>query len=75
MNDDSGWEGRVAALWERIDDLGAEEFRERIAALAAERGDTDAAAVFEVGAAHDTTGPPLEAVRHNTRALELGLNR
>lgn len=73
MNDDNGWEGRVAALWERIDDLGGEEFRERMAALAAERGDEDAAAVFEAGAAHDSTGQPVEAVRHYTRALELGL--
>ncbi|MFE5791859.1 tetratricopeptide repeat protein [Streptomyces sp. NPDC056503] len=78
MNDepgsDSGWEGRVAALWERIDDHGPEEFRERIAALAAERGDEDAAAVFERGAAHDSTGQPVEAVRYYRRALELGLS-
>ncbi|MER5738037.1 tetratricopeptide repeat protein [Streptomyces sp. NPDC002262] len=77
MNDEagtgSGWEERVAALWERIDAYGPEEFRERIAALAGERGDEDAAAVFELGAAHDSTGLPVEAVRYYRRALDLGL--
>ncbi|MFF9339917.1 MULTISPECIES: tetratricopeptide repeat protein [unclassified Streptomyces] len=71
---DGGWEERVAALWERIDAYGPEEFRERIAALAGERGGEDAAAVFELGAAHDSTGQPVEAVRHYRRALDLGLS-
>ncbi|MFJ6424809.1 tetratricopeptide repeat protein [Streptomyces hydrogenans] len=70
----AGWEERVAALWERIDAYGPEEFRERIAELAGERGDEDAAAVFERGAAHDSTGLPVEAVRYYRRALDLGLN-
>ncbi|MER8040384.1 tetratricopeptide repeat protein [Streptomyces hydrogenans] len=69
----AGWEERVAALWERIDAYGPEEFRERIAELAGERGDEDAAAVFERGAAHDSTGLPVEAVRYYRRALDLGL--
>ncbi|MFJ6408451.1 tetratricopeptide repeat protein [Streptomyces hydrogenans] len=69
----AGWEERVAALWERIDAYGPEEFRERIAELAGERGDEDAVGVFERGAAHDSTGLPVEAVRYYRRALDLGL--
>ncbi|MGW6540855.1 tetratricopeptide repeat protein [Streptomyces sp. NPDC055051] len=69
----AGWEERVAALWETIDAYGPEDFRARIAELAAERGDGDAPALFELGAAHDSTGLPAEAVTYYRRALELGL--
>ncbi|GGY74920.1 tetratricopeptide repeat protein [Streptomyces omiyaensis] len=71
---DGGWEERVAALWTEIDAHGPEEFRERVAVLAAERGDDDAVAAFELGAAHDSTGMPEEAVAHYRRALGLGLS-
>ncbi|MFE6224552.1 tetratricopeptide repeat protein [Streptomyces sp. NPDC057854] len=77
MNDEragaTGWEERVAALWEQIDTYAPEDFRARIAALAAERGDDDAPALFEQGAAHDSTGLPAEAVALYERALGLGL--
>ncbi|MET9350067.1 tetratricopeptide repeat protein [Streptomyces termitum] len=71
--EEAGWEERVAALWERIDTHAPEEFRERIAALAAERPEDDPAALFERGAAHDSTGQPAEAVELYRRALGLGL--
>ncbi|WP_282695680.1 tetratricopeptide repeat protein [Streptomyces sp. CC208A] len=71
---DDGWEGRVAALWEKIDAYGPEDFRTRIAELAAERPEDDAAALFERGAAHDSTGLPVEAVRYYERALARGLS-
>ncbi|WP_395364723.1 tetratricopeptide repeat protein [Streptomyces sp. YH02] len=66
------WERRVAALWERLDTYEPADFRARAAALAAERPD-DAAALFELGAAHDSTGEPEEAVRLYRRALDQGL--
>ncbi|MFF6793366.1 tetratricopeptide (TPR) repeat protein [Streptomyces filamentosus] len=70
---DAGWEERIAALWEELDAYGPEEFRDRVDRLAAERGEDDAAALFERGAAHDSTGLPEEAVAYYRRALDLGL--
>ncbi|ALO11660.1 TPR repeat protein [Streptomyces venezuelae] len=67
------WERRVAALWERPDDHEPADFRAAVAALAAERADDDPAALFELGAAHDSTGLPAEAVRLYERALDHGL--
>ncbi|WP_328942001.1 tetratricopeptide repeat protein [Streptomyces sp. NBC_00250] len=64
------WERRVAALWERLDAHEPADFRARVAALAAERPADDAAALFEQGAAHDSTGEPEEAVRFYRRALD-----
>ncbi|MFE2559237.1 tetratricopeptide repeat protein [Streptomyces sp. NPDC059352] len=72
-SDPQDWERRVAALWERFDDHEPEEFRARVAALAAERPADDAAALFELGAAHDSTGLPEEAVDLYHRALDRGL--
>ncbi|GHG31892.1 tetratricopeptide repeat protein [Streptomyces zaomyceticus] len=71
--DPNGWEDRVAALWERIDSHEPADFRARVAALAAERPADDAPALFEQGAAHDSTGLPEEAVGFYRRALDSGL--
>ncbi|MFE7599138.1 tetratricopeptide repeat protein [Streptomyces sp. NPDC057494] len=73
MTNDHDWETRLAALWERLDDHEPADFRARVAALAAERPADDPAAVFEQGAAHDSTGMPEEAVAHYRQALDLGL--
>ncbi|MFF0478190.1 tetratricopeptide repeat protein [Streptomyces sp. NPDC004284] len=73
MTNDHDWEARVTALWERLDEHEPADFRARVAELAAERSSDDAAAVFELGAAHDSTGMPEEAVVHYRRALDLGL--
>ncbi|MFF5765627.1 tetratricopeptide repeat protein [Streptomyces tanashiensis] len=73
MTNDHDWETRVTALWERLDDHEPADFRARFAALAAERPADDPAALFEQGAAHDSTGMPEEAVTFYRRALDLGL--
>ncbi|MEU7390687.1 tetratricopeptide repeat protein [Streptomyces tanashiensis] len=73
MTNDHDWETRVTALWERLDDHEPADFRARVAALAAERPADDPAALFEQGAAHDSTGMPEEAVTFYRRALGLGL--
>ncbi|MFD8206137.1 tetratricopeptide repeat protein [Streptomyces sp. NPDC059695] len=73
MTNDHDWETRVAALWERLDDHEPDDFRARVADLAAERPADDPAAVFEQAAAHDSTGMPEEAVARYRRALDLGL--
>ncbi|MFC9701795.1 tetratricopeptide repeat protein [Streptomyces sp. NPDC056943] len=73
MTTDQAWEQRVAALWERLDDHEPADFRALVAALAAERPAGDAAALFEQGAAHDSTGLPEEAVEFYLRALDSGL--
>ncbi|MFE0640777.1 tetratricopeptide repeat protein [Streptomyces sp. NPDC058877] len=73
MTNDRDWESRIAALWEHLDDHEPADFRARVAELAAERSADDAAAVFERGAAHDSTGMPEEAVTLYRRALDLGL--
>ncbi|APE24691.1 MULTISPECIES: tetratricopeptide repeat protein [Streptomyces] len=74
MTNDHDWEHRVAALWERLDAYEPADFRARVAALAAERPDDDPAALFEQGAAHDSTGEPEEAVRFYRRALDRRLS-
>ncbi|HEY9373529.1 tetratricopeptide repeat protein [Streptomyces sp.] len=67
------WDDRVAALWAAIDAHDPADFRARIAELAAERPADDAPALFEQGAAHDSTGLPEQAVELYRRALDLGL--
>ncbi|MGW0121415.1 tetratricopeptide repeat protein [Streptomyces sp. NPDC003327] len=73
MTNPHDWDQRVAALWERLDEHEPAAFRARIAALAAELPEDDAVALFEQGAAHDSTGEPAEAVRLYQRALDRGL--
>ncbi|WP_418959700.1 tetratricopeptide repeat protein [Streptomyces tritici] len=67
------WDDRVAALWAALDAYEPADFRARVAELAAERPADDAPALFEQGAAHDSTGLPAEAVAYYRRALDLGL--
>ena len=67
------WEERLADLWAALDELDEEAFLARIDALTAERGDDDAIALFERGAARDSTGHSDLAVPLYQRALELGL--
>ncbi|MFF6778695.1 tetratricopeptide repeat protein [Streptomyces sp. NPDC012637] len=74
-NDTNGWEQRLAALWAEPDAYETDPagFRARIAELAAERPENDPVALFEQGAAHDSTGEPEQAVRLYRRALDGGL--
>jgi hypothetical protein len=59
---DRDWEDRIAAAWSGLDDAEPRGFVERIDALAAERPEGDAAALFERGCAQDSTGHPELAV-------------
>lgn len=75
MNDttDAQWEKRSAELWAQLDDLEEEEFRERIAALAAELPEGHPVAPFERACAYDSTGHSDLAVPLYRKALELGI--
>ena len=68
------WEARLAALWERLDAMGREEFVQAMKDLAAECDPEDPVALFEVGGAHDSTGFTEEAVGYYERAVAAGLS-
>jgi tetratricopeptide (TPR) repeat protein len=67
------WEARVQALWARLDDMDRDAFVAAMRALAAERGEDDPVALFEVGGAHDSTGYTEAAVGYYERAIAAGL--
>jgi hypothetical protein len=68
------WEARLAALWERLDSMGREEFVQAMKDLAAECDPEDPVALFEVGGAHDSTGFTETAVGYYERAVAAGLS-
>jgi tetratricopeptide (TPR) repeat protein len=69
------WERRIDEVWDlAAGSLVDDEVIARIDAIAAERGDDDARAVFERAGARDSAGRPGEAVPLYRRALELGLD-
>lgn len=68
------WEARAAALWERLDEMGREEFVAAMRDLAAECDEDDPVALFEVGGAHDSTGYTEAAVGYYERAVAAGLS-
>jgi hypothetical protein len=70
---DEAWEARCAALWERLDEFGREEFVQAMQDLAAETDD-EAVGLFEVGGAHDSKGFTEQAVGYYARAVEAGLS-
>lgn len=71
---DEAWEARCAALWERLDRMGREEFVRAMKDLAAECDPEDPVALFEVGGAHDSTGYTEAAVGYYERAVAAGLS-
>jgi tetratricopeptide (TPR) repeat protein len=71
---DEVWEKRLAALWDRLDELGRDEFVQAMKDLAAECGPEDPVALFEVGGAHDSTGYTEIAVGYYERAIAAGLS-
>ena len=72
---DDDWERRIAEVWdEAAGSLVGDEVIARIDEIAAERGDSNARAVFERAGARDSAGRPDEAVPLYRRALELGLD-
>ena len=69
------WRERIDAVWnEASGTMVDDELIARIDAIAAERGDDDAEAVFERAGARDSAGRPDEAVPLYERALSLGLD-
>jgi hypothetical protein len=69
---DHDWEGRVAALWKRLDAMEPEDFVAAVDALASERGESDAAALFERAAARDSVGLESGAEKLYRAALAAG---
>ena len=67
------WNDRIDAVWQD-DSLSDDERIERIDALAAERGDADARALFERAGARDSAGIETEAEPLYRQALDAGLD-
>lgn len=70
-NDD--WEERLAALWSTLDDHTSAEFVAELETLLAQLPPNSAVALFERGAAQDSTGRSDLAVPLYREALALGL--
>ncbi len=70
---DADWERRLALLWDSLDALPEEDFLAGMAKLVAERPGTDPIALFEQGAAFDSTGHPDLAVDRYRAALDAGV--
>jgi tetratricopeptide (TPR) repeat protein len=71
---ESPWERRLADLWGRLDEHESAAFVEAMRRLTGELPEGDPVALFELGAAHDSTGSPQEAVVLYEAALEAGLS-
>jgi tetratricopeptide (TPR) repeat protein len=75
MNDTTTfWEQRVATLWQSLNNYEADEFIAQLELLLSELEPGSAIALFERGAAHDSTGKPALAVALYEAALHAGLN-
>jgi tetratricopeptide (TPR) repeat protein len=70
---DTTWESRLAALWMTLDQFGEAEFINAMRRITSELPEGDPVALFELGAAHDSTGSPKEAVQFYEAALQAGL--
>ncbi|MGE0592674.1 MAG: tetratricopeptide repeat protein [Vicinamibacterales bacterium] len=71
---DAAWERRLSNLWARLDECEAAEFVHAMRQLTAERPAGDPVGLFELGAAHDSTGSPEEAVSLYAASLAAGLS-
>ena len=67
------WDERVAALWERAEEMHEEEVLAAVADLAAERPEGDPEALFERASAADFAGRDTDAVDLYRAALDAGL--
>lgn len=74
MSADADWEDRLAVAWQTVGELSDDEALELIDSLVDERGEGDAAALFEAASVRDYLGLEPEAERLYRRALELGLD-
>jgi tetratricopeptide (TPR) repeat protein len=68
------WEVRLAELWKRLDELTDSEFLAAMRTLTDELPIGHPVAHFELGAAHDSTGFPKEAVQFYELAMNAGLS-
>ena len=68
------WENRLAELWKRLDDMAEDDFVGAVRQLTAELPEGHPVALFEVGAAYDSTGLPQEAVNLYNAAMRGGLS-
>jgi tetratricopeptide (TPR) repeat protein len=69
----SDWQTRIDAVWTDADNLTEDQLVAAIDALAAERPEDDALALFERGGAQDSTGHPDVAVPLYRAAIAAGL--
>jgi tetratricopeptide (TPR) repeat protein len=71
---ESPWEARLAHLWKRLDEFQGNGFVDAMRQLTAELPKGEPVALFEMGAAYDSTGSPEEAVELYKSALRAGLS-
>lgn len=67
------WEQRIAALWQRFDDVPRDEAVAAMRELAEAYPGSDGRAAFELAGMYDSLGFEHEAEAEYERALELGL--
>ncbi|MGC0419942.1 tetratricopeptide repeat protein [Embleya sp. AB8] len=67
------WERRIGELWAGFDDFQPDDFLTRIRDLAAELPAGHPAALFELAAAHDSTGRERSAATYYEQARAAGL--
>ena len=73
MTETAEWNSRVAAIWDTSDDFTEDELRARISELVAELPEDNAAGLYELASAWDSTGHSDVAVPLYRRALAAGL--
>ena len=72
MTSEHDWQARIDAQWQRLDAMEPDAFVAAVDALAGERADDDAAALFERAAARDSTGDESGAETLYRAALATG---
>ncbi|MEZ4650999.1 MAG: tetratricopeptide repeat protein [Candidatus Eisenbacteria bacterium] len=68
------WETQLAALWKELGAMDGVAFREAMRKHIGALPEGHPVALFEMGAACDSTGLPEDAVKHYEAALEAGLS-
>ena len=68
------WEIRLGELWNRLDEMPGDDFVGAVRQLTAELPEGHPVALFEMGAAHDSTGSPQDALNLYNAAMRGGLS-
>lgn len=71
---DATWDDSIDRFWADFDHDRPEDMRDAMRALAAQRPAGDAAALFEMASAYDSTGQTFEAIELYRTALDAGLD-